>query len=281
MKRIYLKKARRGGHRPAFALTEGATHVAHNDNSGRVAFTLAEVLITLGIIGVVAAITLPTLIANYQKTVWVNQLKKTYSTLNEGYKQMAASEGCTTLRCADISEDWPVTNFDFTKAKTKEKFVKTFKLENVYVGGVPSNSIYNYKIKMLSGEESNFSDECVANGSVSSLVGTTSNGEIMSFANTLAGPLVAVDINGLKSPNTLGRDIFVFSGFDFNDTVMVTPFYSKKLQEALVAVGAASEISEESRIQDVNDGCSKTQTDVLGNWACSEKIIMDGWKMNY
>ena len=242
---------------------------------------MAEVLITLGIIGVVAAITLPTLIANYQKTVWVNQLKKTYSTLNEGYKQMAASEGCTTLRCADISEDWPVTNFDFTKAKTKEKFVKTFKLENVYVGGVPSNSIYNYKIKMLSGEESNFSDECVANGSVSSLVGTTSNGEIMSFANTLAGPLVAVDINGLKSPNTLGRDIFVFSGFDFNDTVMVTPFYSKKLQEALVAVGAASEISEESRIQDVNEGCSKTQTESFGNWACAEKIVMDGWKMNY
>ena len=127
----------------------------------RVAFTLAEVLITLGIIGVVAAITLPTLVANYQKTVWVNQLKKTYSTLNEGFKQMAASEGCTTLRCADISEDSPITKFDFTKAKTKEKFVKTFKLENVYVGAAPSNSIYGYKIKYLSGDESTFSEECV------------------------------------------------------------------------------------------------------------------------
>lgn len=36
------------------------------------AFTLAEVLITLGIIGVVAAITLPTLIANYQKKSFRN-----------------------------------------------------------------------------------------------------------------------------------------------------------------------------------------------------------------
>ncbi len=42
------------------------------------AFTLAEVLITLGVIGVVAAMTMPSLVANYQKKVWVNQLKKLY-----------------------------------------------------------------------------------------------------------------------------------------------------------------------------------------------------------
>ena len=245
----------------------------------KAAFTLAEVLVTLGIIGVVAAVTLPTLVANYQKTVWVNQLKKTYTTLNEGYKQMAASEGCTTLRCADISEDWPITNFDFTIAKTKEKFVKTFKLENIYVGGVPSNSIYNYKIKYLSGDEDNFS---VLGGSgVSSLVGTTSSGEIISFTNTLFGPLIVVDINGLKSPNTLGRDIWAFSGFDFKDTAMVEPIGSKKWIEAMAAGGGTGEISEEERIQQINDGCSKTQTEVDGNLFCTEKIIMDGWKMNY
>ena len=39
-------------------------------------FTLAEVLITLGIIGVVAALTLPSLITNYQKKQIVAQLKK-------------------------------------------------------------------------------------------------------------------------------------------------------------------------------------------------------------
>lgn len=44
--------------------------------NNKVAFTLAEVLITLGIIGVVAAMTLPTLIANYQKRQTVVQLKK-------------------------------------------------------------------------------------------------------------------------------------------------------------------------------------------------------------
>ena len=61
-----------------FTLTERAMHVTHCDNIGNNvrdmkenmfhfsrksgAFTLAEVLITLGIIGVVAAMTLPTLI---------------------------------------------------------------------------------------------------------------------------------------------------------------------------------------------------------------------------
>ena len=46
-------------------------------------FTLAEVLITLGIIGVVAAITLPTLVASYKKRVVENRLKYSYSLLNQ------------------------------------------------------------------------------------------------------------------------------------------------------------------------------------------------------
>lgn len=44
-------------------------------------FTMAEVLITLGIIGIVAAMTLPSLVGKYQKVQTVNQLKKAYSVL--------------------------------------------------------------------------------------------------------------------------------------------------------------------------------------------------------
>lgn len=50
---------------------------ARNDT----AFTLAEVLITLVIIGVIVAITVPTLIAKYQKEQTVTRLKKAYSAL--------------------------------------------------------------------------------------------------------------------------------------------------------------------------------------------------------
>ena len=44
------------------------------------AFTLAEVLITLGIIGVVAAMTMPSLIASHKEKETVSKLKKVYST---------------------------------------------------------------------------------------------------------------------------------------------------------------------------------------------------------
>ena len=54
----------------------------------RAAFTLAEVLITLGIIGVVAALTLPTVISNYKKQVTVPKLQKAYSTINNAFKQL-------------------------------------------------------------------------------------------------------------------------------------------------------------------------------------------------
>lgn len=48
-------------------------------------FTLAEVLITLGIIGVVAAMTMPSLIANHQEKVTVTKVKKVYSILSQAY----------------------------------------------------------------------------------------------------------------------------------------------------------------------------------------------------
>ncbi|MFQ8625632.1 MAG: prepilin-type N-terminal cleavage/methylation domain-containing protein [Candidatus Gastranaerophilaceae bacterium] len=46
-------------------------------------FTLAEVLITLGIIGIVAAMTMPALIANSKKTEYSSKLKKFYSVMNQ------------------------------------------------------------------------------------------------------------------------------------------------------------------------------------------------------
>lgn len=59
----------------------------------RKAFTLAEVLITLGIIGVVAAITLPLLIQNYQKMVLKNQFKKVYALMQVAMQKTEADLG--------------------------------------------------------------------------------------------------------------------------------------------------------------------------------------------
>jgi type II secretory pathway pseudopilin PulG len=57
------------------------------------AFTLAEALITLGIIGVVAALTMPALIANHKKKVLITRIKKFYSSYNQAYNMKIADDG--------------------------------------------------------------------------------------------------------------------------------------------------------------------------------------------
>ena len=61
----------------------------------KAAFTLAEVLITLGVIGIVAAMTLPTLIASYQKKVVETRLISFYSKINQAYRMSYAENGDT------------------------------------------------------------------------------------------------------------------------------------------------------------------------------------------
>ena len=60
----------------------------------KAAFTLAEVLITLGIIGIVAAMTIPTLVQNYKERVTVTKVKKTYAVLTNAL-QLAILENGT------------------------------------------------------------------------------------------------------------------------------------------------------------------------------------------
>ena len=81
----------------------------------KTAFTLAEVLITLGVIGVVAAMTLPVLIQHHRKQVVVTKLKHMYSTMNQAIRLSEAQNGeasiwaldCTTQACnSDIIMDW-------------------------------------------------------------------------------------------------------------------------------------------------------------------------------
>lgn len=65
------------------------------------AFTLAEILITLGIIGVVAALTMPSLIQNYRKHVVETRLAKVYSVMNQAIKMTSAEYGEPTVWMKD------------------------------------------------------------------------------------------------------------------------------------------------------------------------------------
>ena len=59
----------------------------------RFGFTLAEVLITLGIVGVVAALTLPVLIGNYKKAQTISKLKVAYTLINDAFKLAVVDYG--------------------------------------------------------------------------------------------------------------------------------------------------------------------------------------------
>ena len=67
--------------------------VKHLGYLKKCAFTLAEVLITLGIIGVVAAITIPSLVTNYQKHVVETKLAKFNSTMNQAMRLSMVDNG--------------------------------------------------------------------------------------------------------------------------------------------------------------------------------------------
>ena len=67
------------------------------------AFTLAEVLITLMIIGIVAALTIPSVISNYQQQEFKTGLKKAVSVLNEAIQTNIALDGETPYENGDLA----------------------------------------------------------------------------------------------------------------------------------------------------------------------------------
>ena len=69
------------------------------------AFTLSEVLITLGILGVVAALTVPDLVTSYQRKAQTVQLRKTISEIENALDLLITEEGKTSLAQTSIAED--------------------------------------------------------------------------------------------------------------------------------------------------------------------------------
>ena len=84
------------------------------------AFTLAEVLITLGIIGIVASLTIPSLIEKQKEKAIVAKLKKFYSSFSQAY-QMAINEHGTIDNWGLADTAWTDDNTDFTDDAKKGK----------------------------------------------------------------------------------------------------------------------------------------------------------------
>ncbi|MBR6099334.1 type II secretion system protein [bacterium] len=187
------------------------------------AFTLAEVLITLGIIGVVAALTLPTLIANYQKTQTLTSLKKNYTILAQGIEFAQANYG-TDLQgwtCADCPFPQYYNNqFSinvpnlFNVLSESIAFAKVVNIGNIgqYSGIGFCDLPEGQKYKTMGGSDLSIG----AGGYWSSGWAQLKDGSCWFIGGTKNSNTsdemvrVTVDTNGNKNPNKMGRDVFVF-----------------------------------------------------------------------
>ena len=95
----------------AFTLAEGATHVARLANFRRCGFTLAEVLVTLGIIGVVSAMTGPSLMQNYQRQSYVTQLHKVYNELSQALVRYQNDSNAVNIKEAGLTNQAAIESF--------------------------------------------------------------------------------------------------------------------------------------------------------------------------
>lgn len=169
------------------------------------AFTLAEVLITLGIIGVVAAMTLPMLIQNYHAIVLQVQFKRAYSILSQALLLMEKDTGITPNR-ANYAVAGGSGNFVnyfrpyFLQAINCDKRNCVVEMDDdqgreLSVGYVDFANTYKLHDLGL------FDDGQIL----------LNDGTLVMIENSVGNILLTIDINGLyKKPNRWGHDLFTF-----------------------------------------------------------------------
>lgn len=174
-------------------------------------FTLAEVLITLGIIGIVAEMTIPTLMQNFQTQTTVTSLKKAYSVLSSAYT-LAVQENGTPDNWDLVAINDPTGSKNIMSSLAPHlKIIKNcgtdagcfppsvnYKFLHGGVWGILDNEPYRAKAMLADGS-------LIAINSFGSCAPTGMD----SVLQTLCG-VIYVDINGLKGPNTWGYDLFPF-----------------------------------------------------------------------
>ena len=249
-------------------------------------FTLAEVLVTLGIIGVVAALTLPVLNTNVQKQKVGPALRKFISTMENANEHILNDNDTTKLSSAVSAY---TGNEIINNAEYLNEFVKyvngsmntdingesrtladyTGKLAPKPYGGSyngpgeKSGDAAQYSVFNFSGGDS-FAIKIPANYS-----GTTTTERVASYKGAAAE--VWYDLNGLDTPpNKAGIDMFYFV-IDENGSVV--PFGGK-------ASYAAGYTPNDDLYKNGDDPCL-TKKQGSDGMACSGSVADNGWKVVY
>ncbi len=187
-------------------------------SSKNLAFTLAEVLITLGIIGIVAAMTLPALTAKYQQHVLYSQFKKSYTNFQTAINSVNSENGVAYECYAFMSNGWNTSvteceefwtkvlskykilkecGFHNRSACTREDILPTYKTKaEVLAAGGSTNEAYPACIFPI-GEQTGY---YLSDGSLLYVYNYPNyNGNSITFG---------LDVNGKKGPNKWGYDFF-------------------------------------------------------------------------
>ena len=158
----------------------------------RFGFTLAEVLITLGIIGVVAAMTIPTLMNSTGQAEFKTGFKKAISTLNQGITMNVAlaDSDFSVLTASDFATDGSIANMFTTRLNVVSTTTDADAGLNA-TGSLPANiaNSSNYTLFLNDGEAISFKQAAAA-----CLEGVYAT-----------GCTAIVDVNGGKKPNRLSN----------------------------------------------------------------------------
>ncbi len=202
----------------------GGAHGFSTLKAGKLAFTLAETLITLGVIGVVAALTLPALISKYQDLGFKSAYKKAYSEFSQSFQEPIFNSELS--RSGKFDESATEHELQILKSKlkvlkdcnVKGEIAECWKLGEDTVcsgscsGGGPDTPLGT------NGVPGQNREKCFIDVSGRSWC-TFNNDENIFF----------VDTNGLKNPNRFGKDRFLFTFADENDNRCSTAKCYKKI----------------------------------------------------
>lgn len=221
------------------------------------AFTLAEVLITLGIIGVVAALVMPSVINNVRDRELVVGLKKAYSVLSQATTSVVYDNPVSGWNLADNNNQYSQEFFNYYRPYLK--IVQDCGCAQ-YVQGCWSKDITKALNKV------NYAYSRVNSTGVNACGVTLADGMNLSFdfwdstntgvTSTKPVPLILVDVNGNKKPNMFGRDVFLFA----------LTAESNKLLPAGTDNNSAN--------------CVTTGSSNVAGVQCAAKVLLEG-KINY
>lgn len=173
----------------------------------RFGFTLSEVLITLGIIGVVAAITIPTLVSKFQMRVFETAFKKQYSVFQNTINYTVLENGISECYIYYPGIGYAAQTQDCSELK--DSLVNLLKLVPVEIDYSKYNLSLASEVFADGGKSVNNSCGYDSYRTDSPENYITKDGAVVTlYLNSARFPAIIFDVNGLKRPNKWGYDVF-------------------------------------------------------------------------